>query len=189
MSAEGRARFDRFPDVIADDLFAHNLFGRDERQTPATDPAVVEAPRSLQSLLRRRIRVYVGNMQVAGNPALAGLPGAHDRGTAWWRVVLAPPALAPAAVPYVAVNGLAKLRARRLTRRAGPVAWAGTRPPGPRPGRRRERRRLTPAATAPTASVRCATAPRSGAAPGRGGATPPAGPPGPAGCASAGPPG
>lgn len=123
MSAEGRARFDRFPDVIADDLFAHNLFARDERQTPATDPVVVEPPRNLRSLLRRRTRVYIGNMQVAADPALAALPGAQDRGTAWWRVVLARPALAPAAVPYVAVNAVAKLRARRLARRAGPVAW------------------------------------------------------------------
>jgi glycosyltransferase involved in cell wall biosynthesis len=123
MSAEGRARFDRFPDVIADDLFVHNLFARDERQTPATDPVVVEPPRSLRSLLRRRTRVYVGNMQVAADPALAALPGADDRGTAWWRVVLARPSLVPAAVPYVAVNSVAKLRARRVARRAGPVAW------------------------------------------------------------------
>jgi len=123
MSAAGRARFDRFPDVLADDLFARNLFTREERQAPATDPVLVEAPHTLGALLRRRTRVYVGNSQVAADPALAALPGGREPRTPWWRVAARRPGLAPSAAVFVAVNGVAKLRARRAARGTGPVVW------------------------------------------------------------------
>jgi glycosyltransferase involved in cell wall biosynthesis len=123
MSAAGRARFHRFPDVLADDLFARNVFSREERRAPATDAVVVEAPHTLGALLRRRTRVYAGNAQVAADPELSRLPGGREPRTPWWRVVARRPALVPAATVFVAVNGVAKLRARGLRRGGRPVAW------------------------------------------------------------------
>lgn len=123
MSAAGRARFDRFPDVLADDLFARNLFSRDERRAPATDAVVVEAPHTLAALLARRTRVYAGNAHVAADPELSRLPGGLEPRTPWWKVVARRPKLVPAATVFVAVNGIAKLRARRLWRDGRSVAW------------------------------------------------------------------
>jgi hypothetical protein len=108
---------------MADDLFARNLFSRDERVALATDPVVVESPHTLGALLRRRTRVYVANAQVAADPALRRLPGAQEPRTPWWRVVARRPALIPAAAVFVGVNGVAKLQARRLRRGDRPVAW------------------------------------------------------------------
>ncbi len=123
MSEAGRARFDHFPDVIADDLFARNLFRRSERRVPDTDPFVVQAPWSVRALVRRRVRIYAGNMQIAAHPELGRLPGGQEPSEPWWRAVLRRPSLVPAAVPYLAVNTVAKLQARRLVRSARPVAW------------------------------------------------------------------
>jgi len=123
MSAAGRARFDRFPDVLADDLFARNLFSRTERRAPATDAVVVEAPHTLAALLARRTRVYAGNAQLAADPELSRLPGGREPRTPWWKVVARRPTLVPAASVFVAVNGVAKLRARRLRRDGRSVAW------------------------------------------------------------------
>jgi Glycosyl transferase family 2 len=122
-SAEGRARFDAFPPIIADDLFARNLFLRTERRVVATDPFVVQAPYDLRSLVMRRTRIYAGNMEVAADPTLGALPGGRERTAPWWRALVEHPRLLPKAVPYLAVNAVAKLRARRLVRGARPVAW------------------------------------------------------------------
>jgi glycosyltransferase involved in cell wall biosynthesis len=123
MSAAGRARFDRFPDVIADDLLGRNLFTRSERAVVATDPFVVQAPRTLRALVRRRIRIDAGNLELAARTDLPALPGAGERVDPWWRAVTGRPWLAPAAVCYAAVNLVARLAARRLTARNGSIDW------------------------------------------------------------------
>jgi len=121
--AEGRARFGDFPPIVADDLFARVLFTKDERRIVPTEPVVVEAPHTVRALLRRRRRVYAGNMQVAADPELAKLPGLAERRDPWWKAVVANPRLAPAAVPYVVINTIAKFQARRDVRGSAPVAW------------------------------------------------------------------
>lgn len=119
----GRARFDRFPPIVADDLFARVLFRRDERRIVPTEPVVVEAPHTVEALVRRRTRVYAGNSQVSAHPELGRLPGLAERRGPWWRAVLDNPRLAPNAVPYVVINTVAKLSARRAAQRAAPIAW------------------------------------------------------------------
>jgi hypothetical protein len=123
MSASGRARFDDFPEVIADDLFARDLFARSERPVVPTDPVVIQAPWTLRALLRRRIRVYVGNLELAAHTGLPPLPGASERSGPWWRAVVDRPDLAPAALVYAAVNLVARLLATRSIRRAEPIDW------------------------------------------------------------------
>jgi glycosyl transferase family 2 len=124
LSEAGRGRFAEFPEVIGDDLFVRNLFGRAERRVVATEPFVIQAPRTLQALIGRRVRIHAGNIEQASRPELAALPGARERSSPWWRAVVSRPWLAPKAVPYAAVNALAKLRARRLMRSSAEVSWA-----------------------------------------------------------------
>jgi glycosyltransferase involved in cell wall biosynthesis len=134
MSEAGRARFARFPDVIADDLFARNLFAGSERAVVPTAPFVIEAPWTLRALIRRRIRIDAGNRELARRSDLPALPGADDRTGRWWRVVVAQPWLAPAAIWYVTVNLVARLIGRRTSARADRVDW----------GRDDTTRRVTP---------------------------------------------
>ncbi len=63
LSAEGRSRFDRFPDITADDLFVRNLFGPHERATVEEATFRVHPPRNLRGLLAIRERTYRGNRE------------------------------------------------------------------------------------------------------------------------------
>lgn len=111
VSVAGRARFDRFPDVIADDLFVLRLFALEERAVPDDACFVVETPRSLRYLLRVRRRVYAGNRQLAAlSGERAGGPGAGS-----WRGVRAATTARTASevAVYVGVNALARFQAAR----------------------------------------------------------------------------
>lgn len=110
LSAAGRARFDRFPETFADDLFLDSLFGAGERREVAGVRTLVAAPYRTRDLLRRLVRVR------AGNAALR----AADRGVrpsrpASWLVdvVLPRPWLIPAGLCYAALTVTAGLAARR----------------------------------------------------------------------------
>ncbi len=120
----GRARFGLFPNVIADDLFVRNLYTRSERRVISTEATIVEAPRTLRALFRRRIRVRIGNAELASHPSYGSLPGSDESKAPWWRAVLSEPALFPAAFVFAAVNGMAHFAARRQIRSRRPVDWA-----------------------------------------------------------------
>lgn len=122
-SQQGRARFDRWPDIIADDLFAKNLFHRDERRVVPTEPMVLQAPWTLRALYRRRVRIYAGNLELAAHPDFAALPGAGEPAYQWWKAVLRDPRLVPGGVVYAVLNGLARRAARQRLRGRGAVDW------------------------------------------------------------------
>jgi glycosyltransferase involved in cell wall biosynthesis len=61
LSEEGRGRFGRFPDVIAEDLFVDSLFAPTEKCEVESVRTTVVAPRSTRDLVRRLIRVRQGN--------------------------------------------------------------------------------------------------------------------------------
>lgn len=113
LSHAGRARFDAFPDLIADDLFLDSLFEPHERSVVAAAEVVVRAPRTTRDLLNRLARVRRGNAQLrAADTGAAGAVRPSDR-WAWLRdVVLPKPWLAPAAIPYVIITLMAAVRAR-----------------------------------------------------------------------------
>ncbi|ERG64530.1 hypothetical protein L332_08725 [Agrococcus pavilionensis RW1] len=119
LSAEGRARFDRFPEMIADDLFLDGQFDGAEKREVADVRVVVQAPRSTRALYRRLVRVRRGNAELR-TAAARGAVGATVRGSdrwAWLRDVVGPrPWLAPAAVPYVALTAAAAAGALRTGR-------------------------------------------------------------------------
>ena len=115
LSPAGRARFEQFPEMVADDLFLDSLFSAEEKISVVEVEVVVQAPFTSRELLRRLVRVRRGNRQMrqaaeAGQVELT--VRASDR-RAWLRVVARDPRLVPAAVPYALLTLLAARRARR----------------------------------------------------------------------------
>lgn len=115
LSAEGRGRFDRFPEVIADDLFLDSQFADSEKAEADRVVVTVAAPFTTRDLYRRLVRVRRGNAQLRAAATAAQVEVAVrpvDR-WAWWRAVVRPdPRLIPAAVPYLALTVGAALAAR-----------------------------------------------------------------------------
>jgi glycosyltransferase involved in cell wall biosynthesis len=124
ISEQGRARFDRFPNLIADDRYIHNLYTREERAVVPTAPFRIKAPWKLGSLFRRRVRICRGNLEVAEHPEFNQLPGGHERSGSWWPAVISNPLLLPCALLFLAVNGTARLVAQRQLRAKRRIDWA-----------------------------------------------------------------
>jgi glycosyltransferase involved in cell wall biosynthesis len=125
LSAEGRGRFGRFPDVIADDLFLDSLFAAREKREVSSVSVQISAPRRTRDLLRRLTRVRRGNATIRVALAADGSPRAtvrHGARLSWLRdVALRNPSLIPAATCYAAITLTASLLARLPLRTAG--AW------------------------------------------------------------------
>jgi glycosyltransferase involved in cell wall biosynthesis len=72
LSAAARARFDDFPDVIADDLFAARIVEPSEVTIVPCAPVSIRVPLNVRSLLRTLVRAHRGNRELADQmPALA----------------------------------------------------------------------------------------------------------------------
>ena len=119
LSAAGRARFDTFPAMTADDLFLDGLFGPGEKREVEGFTSVVATPLRTRDLVRRLVRVRAGNARMR---AVNANVRASVR-SSWLRdVVLPRPWLAPAALCYVGITLLAAVLARRQLR-AGVEGW------------------------------------------------------------------
>jgi glycosyltransferase involved in cell wall biosynthesis len=115
LSAEGRSRFGEFPPVVADDLFLDSLFSSHEKAEVTSVVSKVATPFSSRDLLRRLIRVRRGNSELrAFSQESDGTTTVRATEPWAWlhHVVLPHPWLAPAAVCYVAITGLASIGAR-----------------------------------------------------------------------------
>jgi glycosyltransferase involved in cell wall biosynthesis len=76
LSAEGRARFGWFPDVVGDDLFVDRLFDRNEVEIVHTEPVVVHTPRDVPNLVNVLRRAQRGKAeQVSGRSGSATTAG------------------------------------------------------------------------------------------------------------------
>lgn len=121
LSAEGRRRFDRFPDLLGDDHFVRDLFDPHERRV-VNALSTVSAPRTLPDLVRRKIRVFTGNRMV-----YAAQPGGRTRGrrrqAEWLAVVRRNPRLALDVPVYLAVTATAKVISRWRQRRGSHLSW------------------------------------------------------------------
>lgn len=116
LSEAGRARFDRFPELVADDLFLDSLFTSGEKTHVTTYASRVETPRRTADLVRRLVRVRGSNtaMRSAAASGEVAAPVRDAARMSWLRdVVLPRPWLAPAAVCYVAITVLAAVSAKR----------------------------------------------------------------------------
>lgn len=130
LSEQGRSRFDRFPGVVADDLFLDSLFAADEKRPIDSVDVGILAPATTRALLRRLVRVRRGNAELRAGAAgpTGSAPGPGQRQVrrsarlAWLtEVVLPRPRLVPAGIVYVSLTTLAAVLARLRTR--GPLAW------------------------------------------------------------------
>ena len=121
VSAGGRARFERFPDAIADDLFIRSLFTRDERASVEGTVVRVSTARRVGALVERCTRVFVGNAELAARD-LVGTAAPPAGRTVLVDVVRARPSLALSLPAYLAITAVAKLRARRRLR-SGDRSW------------------------------------------------------------------
>lgn len=113
LSAEGRARFGAFPEVIADDLFINSLFARDEVTIVATDPVVVHTPLRLADLmmiLRRSYRTQDPRWVEQGQSRLS--PGQQRQLSDLHALLRREPARVVDVSVYVAIVAVARLRAR-----------------------------------------------------------------------------
>ena len=95
LSATGRARFGRWPRVIADDRFVQQLFRPDERRTIDDGSFSVRSARAMSAHLRRSTRIARGNLELPSeSEAVADrCPGVARR--AWWDASSAGPASGP----------------------------------------------------------------------------------------------
>ncbi|MFZ4519926.1 MAG: glycosyltransferase [Microthrixaceae bacterium] len=120
LSAEGRARFGAFPDIIADDRYVDLLVGPDERRIIAASSEVTP-PSTLRSLVSTRVRTLLGNLQLESVP---GMPSGAGRPSGGWRgVVRDEPARVVDLPAYLGVNLVARLLAHRRLR-SGRLGWS-----------------------------------------------------------------
>ena len=116
LSAEGRARFDEFPDITADDQFVLQQFERTERLALRDQAFLVHPPTSCRGLFAIRRRAYRGARELEAS----GL-AAHESGPSGMRTLVSlmrsPRDWLPVAI-YAVVSVSAKVAAR-LTRSGG----------------------------------------------------------------------
>ena len=110
LAEPGRRRFDRFPDLTADDQFVLQQFDRGERRSLADQHFVVHTPTTLQGLVAIRRRAYRGaaELEASGRAPHGKATGAGRR---LLQLASSPRNWFSVAV-FVTVTAFAKLRAR-----------------------------------------------------------------------------
>lgn len=122
MSRAGRARFERFPDVLADDGFVRFAFALHERSAVPGALSIVDPPRTLAGLIRIKTRSRLGKYELQqrfrGRPtseakSVSGLMGLLVRRLDLWPFVPA----------YLAVNLIVRWRAARQLHKNVRLSW------------------------------------------------------------------
>jgi glycosyltransferase involved in cell wall biosynthesis len=118
LSERGRARFEEFPGVLADDFFLDSLFAAGEKHVTSDVVSVVGAPSTSKVLVQRLARVRRGNQEVRHRSETS--VGARPvEGLGWLlHAVRATPTFAPSAAVYAAVTAYV-IASSRLTH----VTW------------------------------------------------------------------
>lgn len=65
LNASGRKRFDKFPNIVADDEYVRLHFSPSERKTISDEYFEIVAPVNLTELIRVKTRVWVGNYELS----------------------------------------------------------------------------------------------------------------------------
>lgn len=123
LSRDGRARFGKFPDIIADDGFVRSRFGLNERAAVTDATVTVAAPRTLGDLIRVKTRSRLGRYELSrGYPEdSAAADPRHARsilGSLPWG-----PALPWRLSVYLWVNMLIRIRARYRFHTGALASW------------------------------------------------------------------
>jgi hypothetical protein len=124
MNELGRARFGEFPDVIADDGFCRLQFAPGERVQVDDAVSVVLAPARISDLVKIKSRSRLGIYQLQAR--FPELYAAERRTKGYGRIlghVLRRPDLYAAAIPFLAVSVISRLRAQRQKRLIDSYVW------------------------------------------------------------------
>lgn len=124
VSRSGRARWDRFPPVVADDRFVQQAFAAHERVT-LSPPHVfqVDAARTMRAHLRRAARIEAGNRQLTADVDHPHGPPAAGRHLRLLRRVARDPRLWPAFAVYCGGRAISSRRAAALVASGQLVPW------------------------------------------------------------------
>jgi glycosyltransferase involved in cell wall biosynthesis len=124
LSETGRRRFEAFPDVIADDGYVRLLFEPHERQLVEGASSEVRAPDAFGDLIKIKTRSRLGDLQLWRlHPELCSRDVKTKKyGAAIWSL-LARLDLYPAAIPYLYVNVVSRLRAHLQLRTRERYSW------------------------------------------------------------------
>ncbi|MFO0633233.1 MAG: glycosyltransferase [Nannocystaceae bacterium] len=121
-SRRGRERFDRFPDVIADDEFARLIAAPHERRATPKATFTIHPPRTISGVLLINTRARAGQYELRQKfPELQ----AHGNTSAGrtLEILARTPRLWPHAPIYLGVMFLAKLRAQEKLRKRMEKVW------------------------------------------------------------------
>lgn len=124
LSATGRARFGRWPRVIADDRFVQQLFRPDERRTIDDGSFSVRSSRTMSAHLRRTTRIARGNLELPSESEAVPDRSPERRAANLVGRVIRRPGLWPAFAVYSVTSSVPKLRARRLIADRREAEWA-----------------------------------------------------------------
>lgn len=121
-SEQGRKRFDRFPDIIADDEFARLQAAPHERGNPTEGHFTITPPTRLASLVDIMTRGRAGMLELQERfPALQRNKPTDSVGSL--RVILRTPQLWLAAPVYLSVMAVAQHRAKKKLSRRLHKVW------------------------------------------------------------------
>ena len=124
LSAEGHQRLGRFPDVIADDGYVRLLFNPQERVEVADALSTVTAPAVFGDLIKIKTRSRLGVFQLRDRfPELFSREQKTKNYGQAISGILRRPGLYLAAIPFVVVSIVSRLRAQRQHGRAGATIW------------------------------------------------------------------
>lgn len=124
LSEKGRLRFDRFPNLIADDGFIRAQFAPAERREVSSAVSVVRAPATLRELILIKTRSRLGFYELKQRFPELFLREAHtkDYGQAF-RAILRQPRLWAGVFPYLWVNAVSRYRAKKQLGRLSDYVW------------------------------------------------------------------
>lgn len=124
MNSEGRARWNEFPDVLADDGFVERQFSADERETVPGAIAHVRVPRTLRALRRVAARVRLGTAQLDRIvPLRADQRGASGTFRVVLRALAPNPLRWPALCVWTALKLVERIESRGVARQSGEQRW------------------------------------------------------------------
>jgi hypothetical protein len=124
LSRQGRARFDEFPSLIADDGYVRLLFRPGERVKVEAAVCRVMAPKTVKDLIKVKTRSRLGVRELADRfPELHGQSQQRKRYGAAIGWLLSQPTLYPGILPYLWVNLISTWRARRQAKALDRYAW------------------------------------------------------------------
>lgn len=122
LSETGRARFDRFPQVIADDGYVRALYKEDERGRVANAQSIVRAPATLAWLIKIKTRSRLGGMELTKKfPGLLASE-TKDYSGALWELASSPSKWLKVLV-YLYVNLVSRILARRRLQDLTQYRW------------------------------------------------------------------